>query len=96
MTITPLGDRVLIRPEANPDQTASGLHLVEHRKPETAGWIVSLGRRVNPERLNPGDYVAFSWQSGQELYVDEERYLMMRETDVLAVLQDGEETRHGG
>jgi chaperonin GroES len=35
-----------------------------------------------------GDYVVFSWQSGQELWVEDERLLIMRESDVLAVVEE--------
>ena len=66
--------------------SAGGLHLPEHRKPETAGWVVSVGEKANREALQTGDYVVFSWQSGQELYLNDERLLMMREQDVLAVI----------
>jgi co-chaperonin GroES (HSP10) len=33
-----------------------------------------------------GDYVVFSWASGQEIHVDDEKYLLMRESDILCVL----------
>lgn len=97
--IQPLGDRILIKPESNPDTTESGLHLVEHRKPETMGEVVQLPERVGhhcPECghtlyrkpiVNVGDTVLFSWQSGQELFINEERFLLMREDDLLAVLE---------
>ena len=88
LALIPLGDRVLIRPQKNPEFSAAGLHLPEHRKPETAGWIASLGETANKEALRVGDYVLFSWQSGQELYVNDERLLMMREQDVLAVVEE--------
>jgi chaperonin GroES len=102
--LIPLGDRVLIRPEANPTQTESGLHLVEHRKPETMGEVVAVPERlatVCPEcghthfrvtDVKVGDTVAFSWQTGQEVFVEEERYFLMREADILAVLE-GDLTR---
>ena len=97
--ITPLGDRILIRPEANPDMTESGLHLVEHRKPETMGEVVTIPERIAhdcPEcghklfrvpDVKVGDTVLFSWQSGQEIYIEDERYFLMRESDILAVLE---------
>jgi chaperonin GroES len=97
--ITPLGDRILIRPEPLPTETESGLHLVEHRKPETMGEVVTVPERIAtdcPEcgshifhvpAVKPGDTVVFSWTSGQELLIDDQRYLLMRESDVLAVLE---------
>lgn len=97
--LTPLGDRILIRPEANPETTESGLHLVEHRKPETMGEVVEVPERIGtdcPECghriyhvpcIKVGDTVVFSWNVGQELQIDDARYLLMRESDVLAVLE---------
>jgi len=97
--LTPLGDRILIKPEANPEMTDSGLHLVEHRKPETQGDVVSVPERIAshcPEcgctlyhqpTVKVGDSVIFSWTSGQELQIEGERYFLMRESDILAVLE---------
>jgi len=97
--ITPLGTRILIKPEANPDVTDSGLHLVEHRKPETMGEVAKVPERIAMEcpdcghtffrvpTVKVGDSVLFSWQSGQEIQIDNERYLLMREDDILAVLE---------
>lgn len=82
----PLGNRVLIRPETNPTQTASGLHLAEHWKPEQTGTVVNLGPTVK-EPMQRGDFVIFSWQAGQELYIDRERLFLLREEDVLAVIE---------
>lgn len=48
MTLKPLGDRVLIRPLKSPEQTDSGLHLVEHKKPEQMGVVVAVGTPVHP------------------------------------------------
>lgn len=131
MTLTPLADRVLIRPSEQPTQTASGLHLAEHWKPEQTGTIVATGVCAHPrkddahelaqkldtmalsaypdfhkERIQAaakllrgltarepevqiGDTVIFSWNVGQEVWVNdgEERYLLMREADILAVIE---------
>ena len=97
--IQPLGDRILIRPEANPTETESGLHLVEHHKPETMGEVICVPERVAIEcvecghtlykvaDVKAGDTVLFSWNVGQEVFLDDERYLLMRESDILAVLE---------
>ena len=88
VNFVPLGDRVLIRPEERPEQTESGLHVVEHRKPHTAGWVVSIGGLVRDPSVAVGDYVLFSWQSGQLFELADERYLIMRESDILAVVEE--------
>lgn len=85
----PTGDRVLIRPEPKAADTASGLVLVRDWEPETTGTVVAIGPRVK-EDLAPGDYVIFSWQDGQEIRVDEERFFLMREGDIGAVIRSKE------
>ena len=86
--IRPTGDKVLIRPDANPEQTASGLFLVEHRKPDVQGVVVALGKGVIYTELCVGDHVVFSWASGQDIEVEGEPLIVMRDVDVLAVLED--------
>lgn len=96
VTLTPLSDRVLIRPKARPTMTESGLHLSEHWKPEQMGTVVAIGPiRCEKCRGNcapdfqVGDTVIFSWSVGQELFVNhgEERLFMMNTRDVLAVVE---------
>lgn len=90
LTFTPLGDRVLIRPEERATQTESGLFVSEHRKPHTAGWVLSIGHLVRDPSVAVGDYVLFSWQSGQLFELDDQKLLIMRETDILAVVEETE------
>jgi co-chaperonin GroES (HSP10) len=96
--ITPLYDRILIRPELAPDTTDSGLHLVRDWTPEHHGTVVALPATVQqtcPDcggtvpgspSVQIGDVVAFSIEAGQELTIDEERYLLIRDRDLIAVL----------
>lgn len=97
--IQPLHDRVLIKPIVNPTETDSGLHLVEHAKPETHGTVVATSSHVGieccecgqrqwrPAAVKPGDHVIFSWDVGQEILMNDERFLLMREEDITAVLE---------
>lgn len=89
MNFKPLGDRVMVKPEKNPTASASGLiHLVEHRKPETAGWVTAVGELIPHPEVQPGDYVIFPWSAGQEFLLEnDERYIVLRYTDVLAVVE---------
>jgi chaperonin GroES len=91
MILKPLGDRVLIKPTLPPQMSAAGLHLSEHRKPEQLGTVVSLGEKATLQGVAVGDTVLFSWQSGQEILLDDarERYLVMREDDLLCVIGAG-------
>ncbi len=96
MNLRPLKDRVLILPEAPSDTTPSGLILAEHRKPEQTdfGGLPDLIRELvnHQSAVAVGDYVVFSWTAGQEVWVEDgqERYLLMRESDILAVVEDDE------
>jgi chaperonin GroES len=99
--LIPLSDRILIKPDLRPDTvTASGILLVEHSKlPENTGEVVSVPQRCGtdcPEcgakvfrvpDVKVGDIVLFSGEAGQELTIDGERLLMMREADILATYE---------
>ena len=91
MKLKPRTNRVLIRPLAPPTQTASGLHVVEHKKPEQIGTVIACGSETR--ELEVGETVLFSWQSGQEIILDADgtRVLVMLERDVLAVIGQGVE-----
>lgn len=86
-TIRPLHDRVLVRPHERRTMTDSGLHLSEHYKPEETGTVVAIGVEVTAVKVL--DPVIFSWAVGQELWLNDgaERYLMMRERDISAVME---------
>lgn len=89
--LRPLGHRVVIRPEAAATRTASGLHVVEHWKPEQRGTVVEVAASKCPkcgiaEPLKPGDDVIFSWQSGQEVFINNERVFLMNAADILAIV----------
>ena len=72
MNIRPLADRVLVEPKEAETKTASGIYI-----PETAD---------EPMELKVGDTVLYGKYSGTEITVDGKDYLMMRQSDVLAVL----------
>lgn len=98
--LRPLVNNVLIRPEAAPETTASGLHLVEHWRPENLGTVIATGpysetecpeclhRHSVPMSVEVGDTVLFPQNAGQEVTVGEDRYLLLRETDLIAVWED--------
>lgn len=91
MKLEPLADKVLIKPAKIPTQTLSGLHLAEHSKPEQVGTVVAIGKTATKTGVAVGDTVLFSWQSGQELVLDDEgtRVLVMLEDDLLAIIGQG-------
>lgn len=97
--LTPLTDRVLIKPDVAPDVTDSGLHLVQDAPPENAGVVVAVPERCGtdcPEcgckvfhqpSVKVGDTVIFGYDAGQEVRIDDERYLLIRDEDLIAVLE---------
>ena len=91
VTLTPIGARVLVEPLAPKTITESGIELIEHYHPETMGRVVRCGEvlpPLPPDAVQPGDVVIFSWQAGQELLLDERRYLMLHQDDILAVVEE--------
>ncbi len=94
--IRPLGDRVLVKSVERAEQTKSGLFLPDtaQEKPQEAlvlavgnGKLLDNGTRT-PIDLKPGDKVLYSKYAGTEIKQDEEDYLILRESDILAVISE--------
>ena len=89
MNIRPLADRVLVEPKEAETKTASGIYIPEtaKEKPQQGKVIaVGSGKKDDPMELKVGDTVLYGKYSGTEITVDGKDYLMMRQSDVLAVL----------
>ena len=92
--IKPLGERVVIEVAESEMKTASGIVLPDTAKEKPQeGTIVTVGTGKlldNGERakmeVKAGDKVLFSKYSGTEVKVDEKKYLVVRESDILAIL----------
>lgn len=89
---SPLADRVLLRPVAARDRTAEGLYIPDTvRERPVYGEIVAAGPgryhdgALVPMSLAVGDTVLYERRNGTEVVLDGEPYLIMRESDVLAV-----------
>jgi len=95
MKIKPLGDRVLIKPSEEKEKTKGGIVLPDTAKEKPQeGEIVAVGEgrkteggKTIPLTLKVGDRVLYGKYSGTEVTVDGEEYLIMREEDVLAVIE---------
>lgn len=91
--IKPLGDRVVVEAIAKEQTTASGIVLPDTAKEKPQeGKIVAVGsghlkdgERVALE-VKEGDRVLFSKYAGTEIKIDGTEYLIMRESDILAIL----------
>lgn len=87
MTYRPTKDRVLIQTLPRLDRSASGLWLDQADwKVEVEGIVVAKGPKVSDD-LNVGDHALFSWRMGLEFTFHDRKYLVMRESDVLGVLE---------
>ncbi len=90
MTIKPLADRVLIKPAAAETKTASGIIIPDTAKEKPLqGTVVAVGQGTKDETmvLKEGDQVLYGKYAGTELEHEGEKYLIMRQSDVVAVLQ---------
>ena len=92
--IKPLGDRVLLRALEREEKTASGIVLPDtaKEKPQEAEVIaVGPGRheegKLVPLDVKTGDRVIFSKYAGTEVKYENVEYLIVRETDILAVVE---------
>ena len=94
MDIHPLGDRIVIKPSAAEEKTKGGIILPDTAKEKpVVGEVVAVGPgkksddgKLVPLDLKVGDKVLYGKYSGTEVMLDGQEYLMMRETDVFAVV----------
>ena len=89
MNIKPLADRVLVLP-APAEEKVGGIIIPDTAKEKPQrGKIVATGNGTKDEEmiLKEGDIVLYGKYSGTEIELDGEKYLMMRQSDVLAVVE---------
>ena len=87
--VKPLADRVLIAPLAAETKTASGLIIPDSAKEKPLrGKVLAVGQGTKDETmvLKAGDEVLYGKYAGTELDLDGEKYLIMKQGDVLAVI----------
>jgi chaperonin GroES len=89
LNITPLADRVLVEPAAAETKTASGLIIPDTAKEKPQkGTVVAIGngKKDEPLTVKVGDTVLYGKYGGTELKLEGTDYLMMRESDILAII----------
>ena len=89
MNIKPLADRVLVKPAAAEEKTASGIIIPDSAKEKPLrGEILAIGNGTKDEELvvKVGDTVLYGKYAGTELELDGEKYLIMRQSDILAII----------
>lgn len=89
MNIKPLADRVLILPAPAEEKTIGGIIIPDTAKEKPLrGEVVAVGNGTKDEEmiLEVGDTVLYGKYAGTELEFDGKKYLIMRQSDVVAVL----------
>lgn len=88
--IQPLADRVLVKPAAAEEKTVGGIIIPDSAKEKPLrGTVLAVGNGTKDEAmvLKEGDNVLYGKYAGTELEFDGEKLLIMRQSDVLAILQ---------
>jgi len=89
LNIKPLADRVLVEPAAAETTTASGIIIPDNAKEKPQkGTIVAVGNGTKKEPLTVkvGDTILYGKYAGTELKFEGSDYLIMRESDILAII----------
>jgi chaperonin GroES len=94
LKVKPLADRVVVKPLEDSEQMRGGLYIPDTAKEKPQqGEVVAVGpgklseegKRIDPD-LKVGDRVLYGKYSGTEVTLEEGQYLILRESDVLAVI----------
>ena len=93
--IRPLQDRLIVERIDSQEKTASGIYIPDTAKEKPQqGKVLAVGKgkvredgTVQPLDVKPGDTILFGKYSGTEIKIDNEEYLIMREDDVLGVVE---------
>ncbi len=89
VNIRPLADRVLVAPDAAEEKTASGIIIPDSAKEKPQrGKVIAVGngKKDEPITVKVGDNVLYGKFSGTEINVEGSDYLIMRESDIYAVV----------
>lgn len=90
MQIQPLADRVLIKPAPAEEKTIGGIIIPDTAKEKPLkGEVIAAGNGTKDEEMvvKVGDTVLYGKYAGQELEFDGEKFLIMRQSDILAILK---------
>lgn len=89
LNITPLHDRVVVKPAPAEEKTAGGIIIPDTAKEKPQrGTVVAAGpgKKDEPTLVKVGDVVLYGKYAGTELQLDGGDYLIMRESDILAIV----------
>ena len=89
MKIKPLADRVLVLPAPAEEKTIGGIIIPDSAKEEPLkGKVIAIGNGTKDEEMvvKPDDTVLYGKYAGTEIELDGEKYLIMKQSDILAIL----------
>ena len=89
MNIRPLADRVLVKPAPAEEKTISGIIIPDSAKEKPLkGEVIAIGNGTKDEEMvvKKGDQVLYGKYAGTEIELDNEKYLIMRQSDILAII----------
>ena len=89
LNIKPLADRVIIEPAAAEEKTAGGIIIPDTAKEKPQkGTVVAVGpgTKDNPVTVKTSDTVLYGQYSGTEISFEDKDYLIMRESDIVAII----------
>ena len=89
----PINDRVVVKPAQAEEKTKGGIIIPDTAKEKPQrGKVVAVGpgKDGNLMTVQPGDIVLYGKYAGQELHFEGQKYLIMREDDILVILEGNE------
>ncbi len=90
MIIKPLGDRVLVEPAQAEEVTAGGIIIPDSAKEKPLkGNVIAVGNGTKDEEMivKAGDVVLYGKYAGTEIELDGTKYLIMRQSDILGIIE---------
>ena len=89
VNVKPLHDRVIVKPAEKAEKTAGGIIIPDtaQEKPQKGEVIaVGDGKKDEPLTVKVGDSVLFGKYTGTEIEIEDEKYLLLRESDIFAII----------
>lgn len=89
MNITPLRDNVIVKPNPVETTTKSGIIIPDSAKEKPIkGEVIACGKgkKDDPLTVKKGDIILYGKHSGKEIEIDDNKYLIMTEAEILAII----------
>ena len=89
VSLKPLADRVLVEPAQAEEKTTSGIIIPDtaKEKPQKGSVVaVGAGKKDEPLTVKAGDTILYGKYAGTEITIDGNEYLIMRESDIFAII----------